>query len=192
MNAPPRLRFTIEQYHKMSEAGILDDQVRTELLRGEIVTMTSKGTPHEVCLTRLVKLLIPLIGDRAIVRVQSPILLPPDSEPEPDFSIVKLKDDEYISSHPLADDVLLLVEVADSSLHVDRGLKLGIYAESGIQNYWIFNVQDQELETYSVPILIDAAEISAGYRTHAICRKNDTIAIPELPGTKLDLRKVFK
>lgn len=192
MNAPPKLRFTIEQYHKMSEAGILDEQVRTELLRGEIVTMTSKGTPHEVCLTRLIKLLIPLIGDQAIVRVQSPILLPPDSEPEPDFSIVKLKDDEYISSHPLADDVLLLIEVSDSSLHVDRGLKLGIYAESGIQHYWIFNVQDKQLETYSMPYLVTGSEVPAGYRTHATRKPNDAIAVPGLPDVMLNLKHVFK
>ena len=192
MNAPPKLRFTIEQYHQISEAGILDPLIRTELLRGEIVTMSAKGTPHEVCLTRLIKLLIMSVGNQAIVRVQSPILLPPDSEPEPDFSIVRLRADEYATSHPVPEDILLLIEVSDSSIGVDRGWKLGLYAEFGIKHYWIFNVQEGQLECFASPVPLDTPEGGGDYQDRKIFTKMDSVDVPDLAGLRLDLSQVFR
>ncbi len=192
LKEPTKLRFTIEQYHEMSEQGILDPLVRTELLRGEVIVMPSKATPHEVCLSRLIKAMCSLVGDRAMVRVQSPILLPPDSEPEPDISILCLREDDYLKSHPLPNEVLLAIEVSDSSLHIDRGLKLGIYAESDIQNYWIFDVKAQRLETYSKPFRIETLEIGNSYRIQEIFTKNDFVELPGLDGVRLNLSQIFK
>ncbi len=191
MNAPPKLRFTIEQYHQMSEAGILDPLVRTELLRGDIVTMPAKGTPHEVCLTRLIKFFVVSVGDQAIVRVQSPILLPPDSEPEPDFTIVRLRNDEYTCSHPAPEDILLLIEVSNSSLGIDRGLKLGLYAEYGIENYWIFNVQENQLECYASPVRF-AHSHGGEYQERQVFSKTDSVDVPMLAGVRLELVQIFR
>ncbi len=192
MNAPPKLRFTIEQYHQMGEAGILDPLVRTELLRGEIVTMCTKGTPHEVCLTRLIKSLVMAVGNQAMVRVQSPILLPPDSEPEPDFSIVRLRGDEYAMSHPAPEDTLLLIEVSSASLSIDRGLKLGLYAEHGIANYWIANVQDWQLECFAAPVRLESSEVGGDYQERRILTKADRVDVPSMPGVRLDLSQIFR
>ena len=192
MNAPPKLRFTIEQYHQIGEAGILDPLVRTELLRGEIVTMPAKGTPHEVCLTRLNKFFVVSVGNQAIVRVQSPILLPPDSEPEPDFTIVRLRSDEYTCSHPVPEDILLLIEVSNSSLGIDRGLKLGLYAEYGIENYWIFNVQEYQLECYASPVRFANSHGGAVYQDRKVFTKADSVDVPTLPGVRLDLAQIFR
>ncbi len=153
MIAPPKLRFTIEQYHQMSEAGILDPLVRTELLRGDIVTMPSKGTPHEVCLTRLIKFFVVSVGNQAIVRFQSPILL--------------------------------LIEVSNSSLGIDRGLKLGLYAEYGIENYWIFNVQESQLECYASPVRFANSHGGGKYQDRQVFSKTDSVDIPMLPGVRL-------
>lgn len=160
MNAPPKLRFTIEQYHQMGEAGILDPLVRTELLRGDIVTMPAKGTPHEVCLTRLIKFFVVSVGNQAIVRFQSPILL--------------------------------LIEVSNSSLGIDRGLKLGLYAEYGIENYWIFNVQENQLECYASPVRFANSHGGGEYQERQVFSKTDSVDVPMLAGVRLDLVQIFR
>ncbi len=131
--APATLkRFTLNEYHRLAELGFLSEDDRVELIHGQIVQMTAKGTAHEVCTTRLLRELPKLVGDRATLRSQSPIVLPPDSEPEPDFTIVQNRADDYLSSHPEPANVLLAIEVSDSSLSYDQEVKLPLYAEAGI------------------------------------------------------------
>lgn len=93
-------RFTLAEYHRLAEMGFLSENDRVELIHGQIVEMAAKGTAHEVCITRLLRELPKLVGDRATLRSQSPIVLPPDSEPEPDFTIVQNRADDYLSAHP--------------------------------------------------------------------------------------------
>ncbi|WP_366516963.1 Uma2 family endonuclease [Microcoleus sp. PH2017_38_RDM_U_B] len=125
-------RFSITEYHRLAELGFFESDNRFELIRGEIIKMAAKGRFHSVCNTLLVEELIILLARRARVRVQEPIILSDDTEPEPDVVIARSRSDNYVSSHPLAADILLVIEVSDSTLKYDRITKLSLYAESGI------------------------------------------------------------
>jgi Uma2 family endonuclease len=131
-----RRHFTLEEYHRLGELGFFGEEERVELIRGEIIQMPTKKPPHSVCNTLLWQELYKLIEGRAILRVQEPIILPADSEPQPDVAIVRNQEDNYLSSHPYPEDILLLIEVADSTLKYDQETKLRLYAEAGISEFW--------------------------------------------------------
>src|SRR4051812_8419256 len=137
----PRFRWSVDEYRKMIEHGILTESHNVELIRGEIVPKMPKGDLHAWCLKILIRLFGPLVGDRAILSVQDPIYLA-DSAPEPDFALLAFRADLYRDAGPRADAALLLIEVADSSLAFDREVKAPLYAESGIAEYWIVNLVD--------------------------------------------------
>jgi len=182
-------RFTLAEYHRLTEIGFFTEDDRIELIRGEIIQMAAKGTAHELCLTRLNRELINLLGERAILRVQSPIVLPSGSEPEPDFTIVQNRDDDYLSAHPNPAEVLLVIEIADSSLSYDREVKLPVYAESGISDYWLFNLPENCLESYSQPY--HNLPGSFGYSIKRIVLPNQAIALTCFPDLSLELAKIF-
>ncbi|PSB17151.1 hypothetical protein C7B76_10350 [filamentous cyanobacterium CCP2] len=183
-------RFTVEDYHWLTDKGFFAEDDRVELIRGQVVQMAAKGTAHEVCLNRLLKVLIKgFADDRAIVRCQSPIVLFDNSEPEPDFSIVQYREDEYLAAHPAATDVMLVIEISDSSLDYDRVTKIPLYAEAGIYDYWIFNLQQNILETYCEPYQNNDEEF--GYRLKRIVLPNETIALPNFPDLVIDLVNIF-
>lgn len=146
-----RYRFTVDEYYKLAEAGVLSEDSRVELIEGEIVMMTPIGRRHAACVDRLNNLLAALVGDRAIVRVQNPILLSGDTEPEPDVSLLRPRDDFYAQSEPGPGDVFLVIEVADSSLAYDREVKLPLYARAGIPEVWIADLGDESVSTYASP-----------------------------------------
>ena len=182
-------RFTIAEYHRLVELGFFSEDDRVELIKGEIVQMAAKGTPHSVCETRLERELYKLVGDRATLRGQQPITLSNNSEPEPDRVIVKNRDDDYLANHPSPSDILLLIEIADSSLKYDQETKLSIYAEAGISDYWIFNLVDNYLECYSEPYR--DLQGKSGYRRKLILLTNESVNLPSFPDLVLDLSKVF-
>ncbi len=189
VNASPK-RFTVDDYHRLTQLGFFTEDDRVELIRGQIIQMAEKGTAHEVCLTRLLKQLVSLLlNELVIVRCQSPIALLRDSEPEPDFAIVHHREDEYLSSHPNAADVLLVIEISDSSFSYDRDIKLPLYAEAGIFNYWLFNLVESYLETYSEPY--QDTKGNFGYRIKRIVLPNETIALPCRSNLQLQLSNVF-
>jgi Uma2 family endonuclease len=132
--------FTVDEYHKMIQANILTEDDRVELLAGEIVQMSPIGTRHAACVNRLNHIFTLALGQRAIVSVQNPIQLSDLSEPEPDVAIVKSRPDFYANAHPKPEDVLLLVEVADTSVGIDRTVKLPLYAEAGIVEVWLVDL----------------------------------------------------
>ncbi|MUL36179.1 Uma2 family endonuclease [Gloeocapsopsis dulcis] len=181
--------FTITEYHQLAELGIIGEDDRVELICGQIVEMTAKGTAHEVCITRLIRELAQLVGDRATLRSQSPIILFEDSEPEPDFTIVQNRIDDYLSSHPGVTDVLLVIEVADSSLNYDQEIKLPLYAEAGISHYWIFNLGENLLEVYSEPY--QSSQGKYGYGIKRIILPHQAIALPYPPNSLLNLSKIL-
>jgi Uma2 family endonuclease len=182
-------RFTLDEYHRLIDSGFFAENERIELIRGEIIEMIAKETAHSFCCTRLNKELISILSRQAILRCQDPILLSSNSEPEPDFAIVRIRDDNYLSSHPTPQDVLLLIEIADSSINYDRTVKLPLYAEAGIEDYWIFNLQDKQLETYSNPY----QKINDGfdYSQKHIYLPDRTVTLPKFTNLNLDLSKVF-
>jgi len=144
--------FTVDEYHRMSEAGILSETDRVELIEGEIVKMSPIGKLHAACVKRLNKGLNRKVGDDAIVSVQDPIRLDDYSEPEPDIALLKPRADFYAQDLPTAEDVLLIIEVADSSVEYDRTVKLPLYAKAGVPETWLANLREDRIEAYSEPV----------------------------------------
>ncbi|MCB0560788.1 MAG: Uma2 family endonuclease [Lewinellaceae bacterium] len=143
-------RFTVEEYHRMGEAGVLDE-ARVELIDGEIYNMSPINSPHSGTVKWLNRLLNRLLGDEFIISIQDPITLNSLSEPEPDVAILKMREDFYTDSHPQPEDVLLLIEVADTSLEKDKRVKLPNYAQAGISEVWIMDINEQCIEVYTHP-----------------------------------------
>ena len=138
---------------------------------------------------RLLRELAALVAGRAELQCQDPIVLPSNSEPEPDFAIVRKRSDNYRFALPNADDVLLVIEIADSTLKYDQEVKIPLYAEAGIPDYWIFNLGKNHLETYSEPY--QELQASFGYSVKRIVLSNKKIALPCFPDLSPDLSKVF-
>ncbi len=143
--------FTVWDYHRMTEAGVLNEDSRVELIRGQIIDMASIGAPHFRMVNRLTRLLVPLVGAQGIVSIQNPVRLDDGSEPQPDVTILHPRMDEEDAGTPGPSDVLLLIEVADSSLMFDRATKLPMYAEAGIREFWIVNLQERAVEVHRNP-----------------------------------------
>jgi Uma2 family endonuclease len=176
--------LTVDDYHRMIETGIIPEGEHIELISGQICNMVAKGTRHTLCTRQLFKQLLNLIGDQADVQSQDPITLPNNSEPEPDIVIARLRDDNYATSHPTPVDILLVIEVADSSIDFDRNTKSPIYAAAGIDEYWIVNLIDNRLEIYSQP----EGDI---YTNTQIVLPPRSINIPHFPEITLDLTTIF-
>jgi len=135
----------------MAETGILQQDARVELIRGEIIEMSPIGSRHQACVDRLNSQLVQQSGPHAIVRVQGPIRLGDDSEPQPDIVLLKPRADFYSQSHPTPDDVLLVIEVADTSYDYDSHIKVPVYAEAGISEVWLVYLMGDCIEVYSQP-----------------------------------------
>lgn len=142
--------LTVEEYHKMGEVGILQEK-NIELINGEIIAMSPVGSKHLACVNKLNALLNTLLGTKAIVSVQNPIVASNLSEPEPDISLLTYRPDFYVNEVPHAKDVLLVIEVADTSVMYDREVKLPLYAESSIPEFWLINLEVNEIEVYWLP-----------------------------------------
>lgn len=142
----------------MGEAGIFAEDDRFELVDGQIVEMTPIGPRHAAIVDRLTRLFTSTLGERAIVRVQNPAVVDPYSEPQPDVSLLAPQDDFYFTAHPRTPDVLLLVEVADSTLRFDRMVKRPIYAAAGLREFWIVDIGGQVVESYRQPSGADFGE----------------------------------
>lgn len=181
-------RFTLEEYHRLAELGFFQND-RVELIRGEIFQMSAKGTSYSVCSTRLYRELFKLVGDSAILRGQEPIVLLSDSEPEPDLTIVRNRADDYLSAHPTSVDILLVIEIADSTLKYDQEVKLPVYAKAGISDYWIFNLQANCLECYGEPY--QDLQNKFGYRQKLIFLPTESVNLPHFSDLVLSLSKIF-
>ncbi len=182
-------RFTLEEYHRLIEIGFFHEDERVELIRGELMQMAAKGTAHSTCSSNLLRELARLVAGQAELRCQDPITLAFGSEPEPDFAIVHLSDDNYLSAHPTPADVLLAIEIADSSLNYDQEVKIPLYAEAGISDYWIFNLVANHLEAYSEPY--QELQGNFGYSVKRIFLPNQSVSLPSFSDLSLDLSKVF-
>jgi len=182
-------RFTITEYHRRAELDFFTEDDRVELIKGEIIKMVAKGRPHSVCNTRLYKELFKLLEEKATIRGQEPIIITNNSEPEPDLTIVKNTPDDYFLNHPIPSDIFLVIEVADSSLKYDQEVKLSLYAEAGISDYWIFNLIVYHLECYSEPY--QDLQGTFGYRHKSIILPKESVKLPSFPELILDLTKVF-
>ncbi|NEO56847.1 MAG: Uma2 family endonuclease [Okeania sp. SIO3B5] len=145
-------KLTVKEYYQMAEVGILKPDERVELIAGEIIKMAPIGIPDAGCVRRLNGIFNKLLSGKAIVDAQNPIDLNNESEPQPDLVLLKWRDDYYAEKHPQPEDILLLVEVADSSIKYDREVKVDLYAENGICEVWLININQQLVEVYRQPV----------------------------------------
>ena len=167
-------RFTVEDYERMGEVGILGPEDRVELLEGEIFDLTPIGPAHAGTVKRVNHVLSIRLGGRAVVGVQDPVRLGTFSEPQPDVVLLRPRADFYAAVHPGAEDVLLLVEVSDSTLVFDRKRKLPIYARHGVAQVWIVNVNDRVVEVYRL-------DAGGTYAAAEILWGDDRLVIDALP-----------
>ncbi|MGD1909291.1 MAG: Uma2 family endonuclease [Rivularia sp. (in: cyanobacteria)] len=146
-----RRKFTVEQFHKMAESGILNEDDRVELIRGEIIEMAAIGLKHAACVNRLSNFLAWKLGNRVITSVQNPVGLDDSSEPQPDVVLLKPREDFYASAHPQPKDVFLIIEVADTTIRYDREVKIPLYAEEGVVEVWLVDINEECVEVYREP-----------------------------------------
>jgi len=171
----PRRRFTVQQYERMVEAGVIRPGERVELLDGEVVEMPPIGPPHASRVDRCTIYLGRVLGPDLGIRVQSPLRLSDLSMPEPDLTILRWRDDFYESQHPTAADVLLLVEVGDTSARFDRELKLPLYAAASVGEVWLLDVGARAISICRDPH-------PDGYQTLATAHHGDLLRPTALPG----------
>jgi Uma2 family endonuclease len=174
--APKLRRFTVEEYYKMGEAGVLRPDERVELLEGVILAMSPKGIKHAFANDRACKFFIKRLDDRAVVRNQNPIRLNDASEPEPDIVLAALPEEKYLEHHPTPPEILLILEVAGSTLSTDRKVKTRLYAQAGIIQYGILNVEAGELEDYREP----SAEGYRSKQTYTAQQSFSLVAFPDV------------
>jgi Uma2 family endonuclease len=181
MNAvshPQRYLINVEQYHKMGAAGVFPDDARVELIEGELLTMPPMGIPHRWAVATLTRALIESpLGRRIFLLPQLPITLSDITEPQPDVVLARLPDDKYRTTGATAEDVVLLIEVSDSTLTFDRQRKMQLYARHGIAEYWILNIRDRQLELHHTPVNGTYASVSVLLPGTAVSLQ----AFPDLP-----------
>ncbi len=163
-----RKTFSIDEYHRMADAGIFSHNEHVELITGDIFAMVPIGSYHASQVDRFNRIFMKKAGEKAIVRVQNPIYLDEHSEPEPDVALVKPCMDFYAAHHPEPKDVLLLVEVSDTTLNYDRDIKLPLYAKAGVQEAWIVNLLESCIEVYSDPTEHGYAAMRKFYRGQTV------------------------
>ena len=146
-----RRLFTRAEYYRMTEVGILKPTDRVELIRGEIVQLSPIGPRHSAFVNNLNQLLVLRLAGRAIVSVQNPVVVDDYSEPQPDLVLLRRRDVPYKEAHGTPEDVLLLIEVAETSIRYDRATKLRLYAEAGVPEYWIVDCAAESIEVYRAP-----------------------------------------
>jgi Uma2 family endonuclease len=181
---PRRHRLTVDDYYRMAEVGILAPDLRVELIEGEIIDMAPPGSLHAAAVDRLTRMLVRAVGDAAIVRVQNPVRLGPHSEPQPDLALLRPRDDFYAAHHPQPADVLLVVEIADSSLRFDRDTKMRLYAQHGIPEAWLVDLRGRRLIRHLAPqqgqyTVVDEPDLGSALRAAAF------------PDLVLDLHDLF-
>ncbi len=183
---PTHLKYwTVGEYRQMSELGILKADHRTELIAGQILVMAAKGTPHVLGLRLLAAVLSELISSYSFfVSTQDPICLNEFSEPEPELAIVRGTPLEYADRHPNANDLVLIVEVSDSTLKYDCDVKDKLYAQAGIEDYWVLDVRNQKLHIFRNPT-------PTGYTSHLILDQPNAIAPLAFPDRSVALANIL-
>lgn len=169
--SPPLMRISCDRYHEMIASGSLREDDRVELVHGYLVTKMSIGANHSAVVSRLARLLHRMLSDDLIVRSENPVTIHEYSEPEPDVVVARYRDDFYADRHPHPEDILLVIEVADTSLAFDRDAKIPLYASCGIPEAWLVDLNAGEVTRYSQPD-------GANFTMQKVCRKGDALPLP--------------
>ncbi|MDZ7957314.1 MAG: Uma2 family endonuclease [Aulosira sp. DedQUE10] len=180
---PLRL-WTVEEYHRMAEAGIFGADERVELLEGKIIWMSAKGTAHRSAVGRTDYLLKNRLVNRAWVAIQNPVKLNERSEPEPDIAVVKIDPLDYAEHHPTPPEIYLIIEVADSSLKLDCETKGKYYSKAGIRDYWVLDVVNCQLHIFRKPT-------EDGYQSEKILSEDETISPLEFPNVRITVLEIL-
>ena len=180
-----RHRYTVDDYYRMGEAGILREDDRVELIEGEIVDMTPIGSAHASAVARLQRMLERAAGDNAVVWIQNPVRLGSYSEPEPDVALVEPRADFYSTAHPTSADVLLIIEVADASLRYDRDIKIPLYARHGIPEVWLVDLESRCITRFSRPNAQAFGHVEE-------LSPLDSVPLPGLEGINVDLSSLVE
>ncbi len=180
-----RRQFTTTQYHQMIETGVLREGDRVELIEGEILEMAAIGSKHAAQVRRLSRLFSHRFGDEVLVSVQNPVELEPRSEPEPDVALLRWRGDYYETEHPQPSDIYLVVEVADSTAEFDRKVKAPLYARNGIDEYWLIDLNMEEIAVYRQP----APE---GYQWMETMQRGQKIGVMSLPNTEFTVDEILE
>jgi Uma2 family endonuclease len=179
-----RHRLTVDEYHRMAEAGVLAADAHVELIEGEVVDMAPMKSRHASVVARLLAALQRAAGDEALVWCQLPLHLGPRSEPEPDLMLLRPRADFYAQAHPSADDVLLLIEVSDSTLDYDRGVKLPLYAKHRVAEVWIVDLDNDLVRFFRHGDGTAYTDITASETPRAT-------PVAALPGITIDLANLL-
>jgi Uma2 family endonuclease len=182
-----RRKFTLEEYRRLGEMGFLGEDDRVEFIDGEIIEMSPIGKAHNACLSRTNRTLIRRISDRAIVYVQNSIVIL-DNEPLPDIAILKPNPTDYADRYATAEDVLLIIEVADSSLAYDQEIKAPKYAKAGVQELWIVDLNDDMIWVYrnsSPKGYLDIKAYKRGEAITLVAFSDITLAVNDILGPQL-------
>ena len=175
---PQTRKFTVAEYYRMGEVGILGPDERVELIEGEIIVMPPIGPGHAGEVNRLNHRFSHPDNDRFIVHVQNPVQLEDGSELQPDIALLRYRQDYYGTAHPTSADVLLVIEVADSSLEYDRGVKAHLYGRAGIPETWVKNLPEDCIERFTEPG-------PEGYAQHSVHHRGETLEPVSLPDLEL-------
>lgn len=181
---PHKHLLTVDEYLRMGVAGIFKEETRIELIEGEIIDMAPIGTWHASLVMRLTKKLIDAVADKAFVTTQSPVVLGPHSAPQPDLAVMRPRADAYVSAHPVAVDIYLLIEVADSTLAFDRDVKLPLYARLGIPEVWLIDIPNRQCLRFHEPS-------PSGFRQQSTLTGLNRVVLPGLANTWIDLSDLF-
>jgi Uma2 family endonuclease len=180
----PRRRLSVAEYHRLGQVGILGADDRVELLEGQLVKMSPIGPRHALAVDALAEILITAVAGKAGVRVQNPVTLDDGSEPQPDIAVVARPWQGYPGAHPGPADILLLIEVADSSLETDKGAKVALYAKAGIRAFWIIDLTINTVHVYRTPS-------NGAYQSITTVPPSAMLALEELPGVRFAAESLF-
>jgi Uma2 family endonuclease len=179
-----RHAFTTDEWHRMGELGLFDEHARAELLDGDIMDMTPIGSRHAGIVNRLNRMLVTAVGNRAVVAPQNPVFLDKYSEPQPDLALLTPRGDDYAHGHAEPGEILLLIEVSDSSLAYDRDRKAPYYARTGIPECWIVDLT-------SLEVLVLRSPGPNGYQVVDRRRAGDVLSMAALDEVSVSVAEMF-
>ena len=179
-----RHRFTVAEYERMGKVGIFSEDERVELVCGEIIQMSPIGERHAACVDALAEALRDRLGRSVIIRVQSPVRLDEHSQPQPDITLLKRRDDFYRHSHPSPEDILLVIEVSDKTLKYDQKIKVPLYARVGIPETWLVNLPEERIKAYAEPA-------EGAYQTISSYARGEEVQSRSLAAPRLGVSEIF-
>ena len=179
-----RHAFTIDEWHRMGDAGLFGEDARVELLDGEVIDMAPLGSPHAGCVNRLNRLFTAAFAGRTVIAVQNPVVLDERSEPQPDLAVLAPRPDEYAEAHAMPSEIFLLVEVSDTTLRFDRDRKAPYYAKAGVRECWVVDLDGDRL-------LVMRSPSPNGYTESTSLGRGDRVGVEALAGVEFDVGEIL-